>query len=161
MRVTAFSYHISFLQEYCGQVLLVIFYRWKKKQGSENKCLAELQVELSLADLYHSCFLNTWINICSPNKDNYFLLQSPHYPCLPHCLPTENFLRLFVEVNRTFLFYPIASALTAVNCWERRMQLSVFFIYFRIKNPPKQKETPKNKSNKQTKHQYALTEPCD
>lgn len=52
--------------------------------------------------------------------------MSPH---LPHCLTTEYFLRLFVEVNRTFSLLSNWLALTAVNCSERTTQMSVFHLF--------------------------------
>ena len=104
MRVNCLSYHFSSLQEYCGQVLLVRFYRLGKPE-SENQvpCRVMSKIE-SYTSLCFSCFLNTWKDACSQNKDMCLLLQSPHSPHVPQCLPIQNFLGVFVEVNRTFSF---------------------------------------------------------
>lgn len=117
----------------------------EKTKAQRISCRARSGIE-SYRSLSFSCCLRIWKNVCSQNKDDCLFLHSPHFPHLPHCPTTEYFLRLFVEVNRTFSLLSNWLALTAVNCSERTMQSWVFFIYFRIKE---------NKA----KHQYALTEP--
>ena len=88
----------------------------------------------SFISLSLSCFLNPWKNICSQNKDDHLLLQSPRCPLLP----VHSFLRLFVEVNRTFFLLAIALTLTAVKHSEKKNAVVSIFHLFQDKKQAKQ-----------------------
>lgn len=138
MRVNCLSYHFSSLQEYCGQVLLVRFYRLGKPE-SDNQvpCRVMSKIE-SYTSLCFSCFLNTWKDACSQNKDMCLLLQSPHSPHVPQCLPIQNFLGVLVEVNRTFSFLSICISTSRSESFRKENAiLSVFFHLFQNKKQAK------------------------